>query len=312
MYINYRRLIISLIFTTIISMSNHYLFGQTDPIFQDIEDRNFAKLIPYATERIKLENTAIWYQVRAMAYKELNKNDLALLDINKAIELDSLIPDYYILKSKLNYRLINPESALQVIEQGILNCTNDYTLYQQMSTIHYNIGKDNKDKNEIHKAESIINQLIKDSASVSSYLIRSAIYEYKKEKEKAIEDYNSAIIINPTDDDLYLQKGNLLMRLEMYAKAILEFSNSLRINPNNEISYYRRGLSKFNLKDYDGAIIDFNFAINLENNWGMYYYYRAKAYFKIKQNDAACSDLSKAAELDGDVNLYKKLRKKCN
>ena len=94
--------------------------------------------------------------------------------------------------------------------------------------------------------------------------------------ERAIEDYNKAIELNPNFANAYKCHGDAYYLLEQYERAI---------------------------EDYNKAIEDYNKAIELNPNFADAYKWRGDAYYLLEQYERAIEDLSKAIEL-GDANAF--------
>ena len=69
------------------------------------------------------------------------------------------------------------------------------------------------------------------------------------EYEKAIEDYNKAIELDPNLAGVYYNRGNAYFYLKQYEKAIEDFDKAIELNPNNAYAYNNRGLAREKLKE---------------------------------------------------------------
>ena len=65
---------------------------------------------------------------------------------------------------------------------------------------------------------------------------------YLGQREKALEDYNEAIRLDPGDADVYINRGNVLFEGSRFELAIRDYSEAIRISPNYVEAYHNRGL----------------------------------------------------------------------
>jgi len=63
------------------------------------------------------------------------------------------------------------------------------------------------------------------------------------EIEKAIQDFDKAIMIRPDLAGLYVDRGILLFQIGGYDEAIIDFDKSLELLPGNQIAFRFRGKS---------------------------------------------------------------------
>ena len=89
----------------------------------------------------------------------------------------------------------------------------------------------------------------------------------------------------------YGQKGE-------YQEAIDDFTSAIKINPELALAYNNRGIAYGNLGKVQEAIDDFNIAVKMNPDDANAYYYRgiSKAYLSIEY----CSDFKKACELGNE------------
>ena len=123
-------------------------------------------------------------------------------------------------------------------------------------------------------------------------------YYELKQYEKAIEDYNKAIELNPNDAEVYTNRGNPYYKLKRYEKAIEDYSKAIKLNPNDAVAYYNRGNAYDELKRYEKAIEDYSKAIELNPNYVDAYNNRGNAYRELNQHEEAIEDYNKSIELN--------------
>ena len=96
-------------------------------------------------------------------------------------------------------------------------------------------------------------------AKSSNYFLQEGIKKMDKNNfDGAINDFNKALEINPTNIQALFKRGKVKEDIKDYLGAIADFNQILLIDENNKLGYLGRGHAKNHLKDYKGAIADFN------------------------------------------------------
>src|SRR5271156_5738244 len=73
---------------------------------------------------------------------------------------------------------------------------------------------------------------------------------------------------------IYNNRGSAYVDKGDYDRAIQDFNETIHLDPNNERAYYGRGSAYKKKGDYDRAIQDFSQAIHLNPNFARAYYDR--------------------------------------
>ena len=115
---------------------------------------------------------------------------------------------------------------------------------------------------------------------------------------KAIEDYDEAIKLDPNYFEAYNNRGLAWAKLEEYNKAIDDFTKAIKLNPKLADAYYNRGIAWYELKEYNKAIADYGKAIKLNPKLADAYYNRGIAWYELKKYDKAIDDFTKAIKLN--------------
>ena len=106
--------------------------------------------------------------------------------------------------------------------------------------------------------------------------------------EGAVKSLTTAIEKAPTDL-AYFNRGFAYAKLNRHEKAIEDFDNAIRINPKDNQYYLIRGMSYAALKQYDKAIENFNTA--LDPLFYLPYAERGLAYYELGLYEFAVADL---------------------
>jgi tetratricopeptide (TPR) repeat protein len=97
-----------------------------------------------------------------------------------------------------------------------------------------------------------------------TYANRGAAYRAQGEVERAIQDYNEAIRIDPRIVPGLLYRGIANAILERYSQAIEDYDAVLRIDPIRALALYGRGIAKLRQGDHAGGSTDIAAAQALE------------------------------------------------
>jgi tetratricopeptide (TPR) repeat protein len=128
----------------------------------------------------------------------------------------------------------------------------------------------------------------------SFYYTSGLAYKKKGDFDRAIQDFDNAIRLNRNFERAYYDRGNAYIDKEEYDRAIQEFNQAIRLNPTNANNYNNRGIAYKRKGDYDRAIQDYNESIHLNSNDTIAYFNRADSYFAQSNLKAATADFEHA------------------
>ncbi len=120
--------------------------------------------------------------------------------------------------------------------------------------------------------------------------------------QKAIEQFDRAIKLNPNRADYYASRGHAFYYMKLYTRAIEDYTRAIDRNSSFALAYSMRGLSHTRDGHFDLALEDYNKAISLGPKEADYYKGRGYTYFHLKQYGPMCEDYQKACSL-GDCEL---------
>jgi tetratricopeptide (TPR) repeat protein len=121
----------------------------------------------------------------------------------------------------------------------------------------------------------------------------------KTDLDRAIEDYNEAIGLDPKNALVYGARGDAYSKKGEWDRAIDDFTKAISLDPKDATAYYgARGYAYSNKGDMDRAIDDFTKAIGLDPKDATGYGARGYAYSNKGDMDRAIEDYTKAIGLD--------------
>jgi len=127
--------------------------------------------------------------------------------------------------------------------------------------------------------------------------------------EKARDDYEKAIEVNPDYANAFNNRGNIKSKQRDYAGAVEDYDRAIGLNGLFFEAHCNRGIAKENLGDLIGAIEDFNRAVELNSEYGDAYFRRGSAKERLGDYTGALSDFDKVLEIDPEsTNKVMKFR----
>ncbi|MDD5337325.1 MAG: AAA family ATPase [Candidatus ainarchaeum sp.] len=131
------------------------------------------------------------------------------------------------------------------------------------------------------------------------YQLGNDYYE-RGDYEKAIENYNTSILLNPIFSEAYFNRALSYYQLKNYDRSISDYTKSAELDPNNPIIYNNRGDAYYKKQDFQSAIKDYDKAISLNANYLKAFYNRGLCYASLEEYDRAVTDFAKVIELKPD------------
>jgi serine/threonine protein kinase len=118
------------------------------------------------------------------------------------------------------------------------------------------------------------------------------------EYDEAIEQFTSAITLDPDHADAYNKRGYAYYSKKTYNRAIQDYDKAIALDDEYTEAYRNRGLAYYANGEYDAAIADYTEAIALDDEHARTYYYRGLVYSANGEYDAAIADYDEAIALD--------------
>lgn len=141
-------------------------------------------------------------------------------------------------------------------------------------------------------------------AAAAIYDMRAAAYVDKAELERAMQDANECIRLNPRFFGGYQSRGRVYRRRGEHDKAIREYTKALQLDPNFAQLYVNRGVAYTEKGDAERAMREFNEAIRRNPSLSEAYGNRGILYYTKGQFDKAPAEYNKAMRLDRTEELY--------
>ncbi|HKR02107.1 MAG TPA: tetratricopeptide repeat protein [Pyrinomonadaceae bacterium] len=241
-----------------------------------LKKSNYSRAFDDFNQAIGNECDSEWvYRLRGDSYRGMNKNEAAINDYTKAIQLS----------------------------EG-----KDTVAYFNRAGVYLRQGKYDQ---TIEDYKTVLSSELDNPAA---YLFRGLAYQRKGSLQEAINDYTEAIkwkgnlkrAIRVYSVDVrggeiyampYYYRGYAYALKENYDLALADYDQALKIKNDYPEVYNYRGEALMAKKDYNGAIENYTQAINLRGNYAVAYKNRGLVHKQKGERQQAIDDLNKAIEL---------------
>ncbi len=106
----------------------------------------------------------------------------------------------------------------------------------------------------------------------------------------ALEAYNQAIAIDPSDPNAFTGRGDVLTDRNLFDEAIADYGQAIQLNAQQSRAFAGRGIAAYLQGRDEAALADLDQAITLDPNYIKAYSYRGAAHARRGQNDLAMAD----------------------
>jgi len=150
---------------------------------------------------------------------------------------------------------------------------------------------------EMKKVEALIRV---NDRNADAYFNRAWLFEYKREYQRALQDYTKAIELNKSMKDAYFNRGVLYTGMKKFEEALKDFSEVIKLEPSAADGYCNRGNIHFRMGKPDLALADYNAGLKADPNDADLLYNRAVVQLTKGDKAAATEDLKNSARLFHD------------
>jgi tetratricopeptide (TPR) repeat protein len=232
------------------------------------------------------------YMLRGKAKVEIEDFKEAILDFDKALELDPKLEEAKRLRYQTN-REFEYREARERLKNHFYNPP-----FNKEAELYFNRGMIKKRIKFYQEALHDFNRVIASNPEYDlGYYNRGLVKHKLKDYLGAIEDYTKAIEISPDSSTFYNERGNSKYCLMDFNSAIDDYYKTKEICPDYYEAYNNLGLAKYNLSLYEEAIKDFNAAIQLIPEYEEPHIFRGLSKYQLGDEKGAILDWIRASEL---------------
>ena len=237
------------------------------------------------------QNLPLAYNNRGIYLMSVEKDEEAMADFNKAIELK---PEYfkaYSNRGSLFYAKGDYPAAIRDYSKAI-------ALEPASELLYYNRAMCFNFLNRFDSAYSDYSTVLKLKPENKEALFGRANLLMKNGKmEQALADFNRLIILSPAFTEAYVNRGNLYRDQNRQEEALRDYDKAIGLTPELSKAWFNRANLYMGQKNYEKAIADFSRAIALNPRYDKAYYNRAMATYYNGNKEKACQDLEQASAL---------------
>lgn len=139
--------------------------------------------------------------------------------------------------------------------------------------------------------------ITKNSKKAEYYLIRGNAFSAINNKDKCLDDYKKAIVLNPNFALAYFNIGCHFSEENNDKEALHYYKKSFEIDPDYIGIKFNYAFSFFKLKEYQKAIIFFNLHLKEYSKDGFAHYYLSQCYNELHNYKLSEKHRKKAIEL---------------
>jgi tetratricopeptide (TPR) repeat protein len=169
----------------------------------------------------------------------------------------------------------------------------------KLAKAFYNRGNAYLRKREYDRAIQDDDEAIRlDPSNALALNSRGIAHKDKGEYDRAIQDYDEAIRLNPSYASAFNNRGIVYVDKGEYDRAIQDYGEAIRLDPSFASAFNNRGAAYDAIGDYDRAIQNFDEAIELNPSYEEALYNRGIAYSGKSEYDRAIQDYDQAILLN--------------
>ena len=184
-----------------------------------------------------------------------------IADLDKMVAVNSYAPESYTTRGMLFYKQGKFDLALNDLNKAIeLSPNENANLYLNRGVIKYQLD-------DLRGTMADFDKVIElEPKNGTAYTNRGILRAQVGDVNKAIEDFSRVLALDPTDMMMLMYRGELFMQVNQYRKALNDFNVVAEEYPKYGPLYASRARAKQMLNDFKGAQLDNNTAMKLEHD----------------------------------------------
>lgn len=130
---------------------------------------------------------------------------------------------------------------------------------------------------------------------------RGVAYRYKGENDRALQDINQAIRLDPNAANHYNNRGIIYRMKGEYDRAISDYDEAIWLKNDYPAAFYNRAITYSEKREYDKALADFEIVLRFDAKNAFALYGRGMMRLKKGETDAASADIAAAKAINPNV-----------
>jgi serine/threonine protein kinase/Tfp pilus assembly protein PilF len=233
-------------------------------------------------------------------FQSLNLED-AIADLTEATRLNLRQPSAFVILAQIYKHQQQHDQALEVLSKAIALYPASASLYRTRAL--WNLERAKPTPALRAAALRDLDEAIRHGTAGSAELardraMRGHLYLLNKQYEKAIDDCDAALEVNPRDADAHRWRVAALLELQRYSDVIDSCNRYLQPGEMSVDLLELRGLAKARRNDFAAAIEDFTLALSAQPHVPTLRARRGWAYLVSGAPNLALRDFEEAIRLD--------------
>lgn len=235
------------------------------------------------------------YFFRAIAKLNLEDYAGAKEDATLAIERNPFITDAYEVRGVALQNMGKLEEAVADYDKAL-------SLLPENKGILFNKALAEEELKNYDTAQKCYSQLLKAHPRFDSgYIGRARLYLAQGDTISALADLDKAIELNKNAINAYVIRADISIKREKdYERALEDMNEAIKLQPHYAGFFINRAFLRYNLDDYFGAMADYDYAISLDPTNVVAYFNRGLLLAEVHGNDRAIQDFTKVLQLNTD------------
>ena len=234
----------------------------------------------------------------AIALMHMNRNKEALKEINRSIEIESEQSEPYYIKSTIQARLKDFDSAEKTIRHALKKQPTNLDYLITLGQILLEIGEYDKAIEVYQKAENI------EPKSMAHVYNIAYAYDKTKNYDMVIKLYSTALQNNPGDSKALIYMGGMYSNKGEYKKALQCLKKGLVISPKNKIGLKSMVITLGKMGEYDKAIKYLNQCIELDPRESELHYEKSGILARLGNFNSAKKSIKHALKMEPTNSKY--------
>lgn len=232
---------------------------QEDKLKEALDDLNVSiKLMP---------DSADSYLERACVYLDMNKNEAAIADFSKALDISKDQEEaIYSWRAEAYFKSKQYDQAIADAKNALKFKNDSAERYEDILLL----GKAFLAKNDIDNSSKYCTNAIElNPENDHAYIIRAIGYKRTGKLEKAVADYTKAIAIDPERADTYVLRSTIYFYLGRDDLAMRDACKAVSLDPEDEMALTGRARLFLLLGKRKEALIDYESILKIhpESEW---------------------------------------------
>lgn len=194
----------------------------------------------------------------------------------------------------------DPVKKEQYLKKGIAELERGVAILTTYSDAYYHLGMAYKEMGDAENAVKAFENAKRQKVWKDAEFFNSSglAYSAAKQYDKAIEEFNEAIRINPKLEEAYNNLGLTYCDAGMLNESVKTLEKAIALNPKMDKAYYNMGNAFAKGGDYTQAIAWYNKAVVLNADYGDAYNNIGNSYAAMKEYAKAIESYKKVIEIN--------------